>query len=80
MVTLSIATSDKTLRPTEKAVLYHLLCDEYMKDSFSETDERTCVVVDSMATVQALGKPANTSTFGDFQPLERLSDTIGRRI
>ena len=65
-VPLAIATPDEMLRPTEKADLYHILCDDYKEKLLPETDRPTCVIVDGMAVVQALGKPSNATTFGDL--------------
>ena len=65
-VPLAIATTDYTLRSTEKAALFHLLADSHVQVQLPETDQATCVIVDGMAAVQALGKPSNASTFGDL--------------
>ena len=65
-VPLAITTTDYTLLSTEKAALFHLLADSYAQAKLPETDQATCVIVDGMAAVQALGKPSNASTFGDL--------------
>jgi hypothetical protein len=65
-VHLALATVNDVLRPTEKAALCHVLCNDYVKDHLPETEEPTCVIVDGIAVVQGLGKPSNATTFGDL--------------
>ena len=65
-VPLSIATPNEMLRSSEKADLYHILCDEHKENQLPEMDRQTCVIFDGMAVVQALGKPPSAKTFGDL--------------
>jgi hypothetical protein len=51
-----------------------VLCGDYVKDQLPETDQPTCVIVDGMAVVQALGKPSTATTFGD------LADCVCDRV
>lgn len=65
-VPLALALTDGSLRKTDKASLAHILCDKYEKDALPRTDEKTCMLIDAMAVVQAIGKPANCTTFGEL--------------
>lgn len=66
-VPLALANTDGTLRQTNKSQLLPLL----EKDGVSQanapaSNTPTCTIVDGMALVQALGKPKDTKTFGDY--------------
>ena len=65
-VTLALASTDGSLRKTDKASLAHILCDKHEKDALPRTDEKTCVLIDAMAVVQGIGKPADCTIFGDL--------------
>jgi len=62
----SLTTLDGQLRTTNKAALSHLLTDAHVLKELPTTDNTTCVVIDGMALVQAIGKPAKAKTFGDL--------------
>jgi hypothetical protein len=66
-VPLSLAAVDGTLKtPTDKASLLHILADEHIVRSIPVTDELTCCIIDAMATVRAIGRPKEATTFGDL--------------
>lgn len=65
-VPLSLVSSDRCLRSTDKSVLSHILADDHEVQELPPSNEKTCIVLDAMALVQAIGKPSNATTFGDL--------------
>ena len=66
-VPMALANTDGTLRPANKAQLLPILQQgEVTFESFPPSQSPTCVVIDGMALVQALGKPKDSKTFGDY--------------
>ncbi|KAK7057013.1 hypothetical protein SK128_004787 [Halocaridina rubra] len=50
----SLATTDGQLRISDKAILSHILADNYESRNIPSNDEKTCVLVDGMAVVHAI--------------------------
>lgn len=73
-VPLALASSNGNLRPTNKALLADILSRDAVKKEFPVEREKTCIIVDGMALVQAIGKPQDVSTFGEY------ADTFKRCI
>ena len=65
-VPLSLASFDRNLRPTDKAVLSHILTDSLKHTELPPSSTRTSTLIDGMALVQAIGKPTTAKTFGDL--------------
>ena len=62
----SLATTDGQLRISDKAALSHILADGYESRNIPTDDKTTCVLVDGMNVVHAIGKPTSCSTFEDL--------------
>ena len=72
---LSLTTSDGRLRKANKSQLIEILAhDVIQKDLLVTPDLNTCTIIDGMALVQALGKPAGLRTFGELA--DSFIDTV----
>ena len=56
-VPISLVSSDVKLRATDKAPLSHKLAGAHEVKELPPTANKTCVIIDAMALVQAIGKP-----------------------
>ena len=66
-VPCSLAAAEGTLRTTDKAVLLHILADRHTLSILPVVEGKaTCCIIDGMAMVQSIGKPATCKTFGDL--------------
>lgn len=73
-VPMSLASLDGNLHKADKAPLRHILEDDLGLAQLPKTSRPTCVVIDAMAVVQAIGKPVGATTFGD------LADSFSKSI
>ncbi|KAL2081649.1 hypothetical protein ACEWY4_023502 [Coilia grayii] len=65
-VPLSLATTDSFLRPTNKADLATILQAGAKETELCPSAVSSCIIIDGMALVRAIGKLPNASTFGDY--------------
>ena len=54
------------LQVTKKCALANILAEGHFVKELPPTDQLTCVIIDSMALIQSIGKPLNTTYYGDF--------------
>ncbi|KAG1682024.1 Sprouty-related, EVH1 domain-containing protein 2 [Nymphon striatum] len=74
-VPYALSNADGTIRTTDKAALAHILADEYTETCLPAANGKsTCCIIDGMALVQSIGKPARCTSFGD------LADTFVRSV
>jgi len=72
---LSLTTSDGTLRKANKSQLIEIFAHGVIQKDLPVTpDVNTCTIIDGMALVQALGKPAGLRTFGELA--DSFIDTV----
>ena len=64
-VPLALATNDGCLRPANKAQMLPLLEEGVPHARLPKLQAPTCMIIDGMAMVQALGKPKGAKSFGD---------------
>ena len=57
---------DGSMLITDKSALSHILGDQDAVTLLPDSDEKCCTILDGMAIVQAIGKSAETETFGDY--------------
>ena len=62
---LSLADTSGLLNKTNKAVLGQIL-KQITKEQLPSSMEKTCTIIDGPALIQALGKPAKATNFGDL--------------
>lgn len=74
-VPLSLATTAGKLRVTNKSQLGCLLQEgeSVSVNTLPASPLHTCTIIDAMALVQAIGKPAGAQTFGDLSYIFRMS-------
>lgn len=65
-VPLSLATTDCTLRSTQKSELATIIACGVKERELSASNLKTCTTMDWMDLVRAIGKPPNTIIFGDY--------------
>ena len=66
-VPLALANTDGTLRASNKSQLFPLLeKGDVSMTRIPVSDTPTCIIVDGMALIQAMGKPKDAKTFGDY--------------
>ena len=65
-MSLALATNDGCLRPANKAQLLSLLGEDVSHTNLPKSQASTCIIMDGMTMVQALGKPKGAETFGDY--------------
>ena len=65
-VPLSLATADSALRSTNKAELAAILEVDAKETQLTSSNLQTCLIIDGMALVRAMGKPPNATTFDDY--------------
>ncbi len=72
---VSITTSSGNLYiPKQKSALSHIQADNHTTKTIPDILELTCVIIDAMALLRAIGKPRDAQTFGD------VADTFSRVI
>jgi len=71
---LSLTTSDGRLRANKSQLIEILAHGVIQKDLPVTPDLNTCTIIDGMALVQALGKPAGLRTFGELA--DSFIDTV----
>jgi len=66
-VPCALSNADGTLRHTDKSALSHILEGSHSQKELSNVDNmKTCCIIDGMAMVQSIGKPADSKSFGDL--------------
>ena len=65
-VPLSLADRGGNLRSSNKAALGKILQEGESFETLPTTKHKSCTIIDGHALVQAIGKPASSTTFGDL--------------
>ena len=76
----SLAATKGSLHSTNKSVLANILKKHIQTPADVPLQESSCLLIDGQALVMALGKPPDTTTFGNFA--NKFADSVedGREV